>query len=76
MAFLKKKDGSWNVPLIMALVVALLALLGGAYGMYYVFFADHSRVPVPVQDPVGDAFEGFDAESYFATDSPLYKTDL
>lgn len=38
MAFLdklKKKDGSWNVGLIMALVVAVLAIAGAAFGVYY-----------------------------------------
>ena len=35
MQLLKKKDGSWNVPLIMALVVAVLGVLGGGYAVYY-----------------------------------------
>ena len=33
--FLKREDGSWNIGLIMALVVACLTLLGGGYAVYY-----------------------------------------
>ena len=32
--FLKREDGSWNIGLIMALVVACLSLLGGGYIIY------------------------------------------
>ena len=32
--FLKREDGSWNVGLILALAVAVLAVLAGGYAVY------------------------------------------
>ena len=41
MAF-KREDGSWNVGLIMALVVAALAVLSGGFAIYYTLYSRRS----------------------------------
>ena len=53
MAFLdklKKKDGSWNVGLIMALIVAVLAIAGAAFGVYYSYGVAARIAPLAVVD--------------------------
>ena len=64
--FLRRKDGSWNVPLIMALVVAALAVVGGGYAVYYMTYSRRKarRFVVTRAIPAREAFKHMDKPSY------------